>query len=360
MKRISLTLLFVFALLLVACEKKAKPPPLPPLVEVEQPKVEDAHLFNAYIGHLLARVQVEVKAQVEGVLTGFYFTEGEQVKKGDLLFTIDSRPFEANLARAEAGFAKSLATLRYAEDVARRNARLSQEDYVSKMQYDEYITNVLTAKAESEQFQAQIQKQKINISYCNIHAPMDAVTGQLKIDAGNLIKNAEETPLVLLNQITPIYAYFSVPQKDLSRIMDLHRKEPLKVEAYLEKNDHNPFVGVLDLIDNQVDEKTGSIWLRGLFPNKDKLLWSGAFVKIRLMLKTMKNALLIPTEAVSIGQKGKYVFVITEQDTAEMRYVKTSQRMGNMTIITEGIHPHDQIVVQGKINLSPGKRVRIK
>lgn len=347
--------------LLTSCHKKQKIEKTPLKVHATCAITQDTPIFYSYVGHIQAYAQVSVTAQVEGVLTGCYFTQGGEVKKGDLLFTIDSRPYEAQLSKAEAALALSVANLRYAEDVARRNSKLAQEDFVSQVQYDEYITNVLTNQAEIKESEAEIDTAKINISYCNIHSPIDAVTGNLKLDVGNLVKNADnENPLILLNQIIPIYAYFSVPQKDLPEIMEAHRKCPLKVDVFLNSDEHRSFEGLLDLIDNQIDSKTGSLWLRGIFPNEEKMLWPGEFVNVHLIIKIEPNAVLIPTEAISLGQKGKYVFIVKEDNTVELRYVKTGQRLGNLTLIEEGVQKNDLVITEGQMSLSPGESVQVQ
>jgi len=345
-------------LLAVGCHKKEEVVKTIPQVEVTTPIVQDAQIYRRYVGHIEGTVEVEVQAQVEGELTGFYFTEGQEVKAGDLLFTIDSRPYEAQLSKAEGALAESIANLRYAEDVAKRNARLAQQDYVSKLQYDEYITNVLMSRASIEQTKADIETAKINISYCKIHAPMDGITGILQINVGNLIKNAGATPLTTLNKITPAYAYFAVPQRDLPEIMALHKKEPLTVKVIL--NGKETYCGKLDLIDNQIDKTTGTIWLRGIFPNEEKELWPGEYVDVRLLLQVEKDALLLPTEAISLGQKGKFVFVVRSDDTVELRIVETGMRFDDQTLVTKGIRPGEKIVTKGQINLNPGTKVKIR
>lgn len=344
----------------VSCHKKQIHKEMVFPVEVVDATVKDVELYKSYVGHIAPYVQVEVQAQVEGVLTGYYFIEGQEVEAGDLIFTIDSRPYQAQLAKAEGALAQSIANLRYAEDVAKRNQTLADKDYVSQLQYDEYLTNILTNKAAIVENEADIETAKINISYCNIHSPINAVTGKLQIQVGNLIKNAEETPMVTLNQIQPIYSYFSVPQKDLSEILTLHREHPLAVKIYLNGEMEHPYHGALDLIDNQVDDQTGSIWLRGVSPNKEKMLWPGEFVDIQLITGTKKDAVLIPTESISIGQKGKYVFVLRGNETVELRWIKAGQRLKEMTLIEEGVNPGEKIVIEGQINLGDGARVKVK
>jgi multidrug efflux system membrane fusion protein len=354
-------ILFLIPLLfLSSCQKKPVEHKSPFQVEVTKPKVENVQLYNTYVGNVQPFLQVEVKAQVEGILTGAFFKEGDEVREGDLIFTIDSRPYVAQLQKAEGALAQSVANLRYAQDVAKRNTRLAQEEYISQEQYDEYITNVLTNKAAVKENEADIETAKINISYCNIHAPMNAVTGKIDLQVGNLIKNAGDTPLVTLNQITPTYTYFSVPQKDLTQVMKLHREKKLEVHAFLDGDYKHPHVGTLDLIDNQVNDQTGSIWMRGIFPNEEKILWPGEFVDVRLILGERKNAVLIPTDAIALGQKGKYVFVIIDNDIAELRWIQTGQRIDEMTIIEKGIEPGEFVVTQGQINLGNGTKVKIK
>lgn len=351
--------LFFILFSLIGCQKKEPQRERVFPVKVVKPTIKDIQLTKSYVGHLAPFVQVEVQAQVEGVLTGCYFKEGEEVKTDDLIFTIDSRPYEAQLAKAEAALAVSIANLNYSEDVWKRNNPLAKEDFVSQMQFDQYTTNVLTNQAAIQENEADIATAKINISYCNIHSPIDAVTGKLQIQVGNLIKNAEETPLILLNQIQPIYAYFSVPQKDLPYIMKLHREKPLAINTYLNGDPTTPYDGQLDLIDNQVDDQTGSILLRGVCPNAQKMLWPGEFIDVELLTEVQKDAVLVPTEAISFGQKGKYLFILRGNETVELRWVKTGQEEGNMTIIKEGVAADEPVVIEGQINLSNKSRVEV-
>lgn len=350
---------FLVLLILTTCQKKEEK--TTPVFQVEvMPTVKDVDLYKTYVGNVQPFLQVEVKAQVEGEITGAYFKEGQTVQKGDLLFTIDPRPYVAQLQKAKGALAESMANLRYAEDVVKRNVSLAEKDYVSQLQYDQYLTNVLSYKGQIEQNEADIDTAKINLSYCKIHSPMEAVTGKIQIQVGNLIENAGSTPLITLNQITPIYTYFSVPQRDLPFIMQLHKEKPLKVRANLGKDNTFAFEGMLDLIDNQVNDQTGSIWLRGVFQNEDKLLWPGEFVDVRLYTESKQDAMLVPTEAVTLGQKGKYVFIIKPDLTAKLRYVQAGQRLDEMTLIESGIKPSDQVVVKGQINLANGTKVKIK
>jgi multidrug efflux system membrane fusion protein len=351
----------VFLILSASCHKKQEAPKKHGFpIEVVKPTVKNITLYKSYVGNIQPFIQVEVKAQVEGELLSYYFTEGQQVKKGDLLFKIDERPYKAQLLKAEGALEQSLANLSYSKDVAKRNKELAKDEFVSQQQYDQYLTDVLRYEGQVKQNEADIQTAKINISYCNIHSPIDAVTGRLQIQVGNLIKNAGSTPLITLNQITPIYVYFSVPQKDLSMIMKLHRQKSLKIHSFLESDNKTPYIGDLDMIDNQVNDQTGSIWLRGVFSNEEQMLWPGEFVDVQLLLEPVDNAILVPSEAVSIGQKGKYVFIVKEDNIAEIRYIETGQRFDKMTFVKKGLKPSDLIVTKGQINLGNGTPVTIK
>lgn len=354
--------IWIYLLIFFCTACSHKPPPLPiiPTVSTVTAKTANVPRFHTYVGHVKSFVQIEVRSQVEGVITGCHFHEGKEVKEGDLLLTIDSRPFEAQLAKAKAALAESLVNLRYAKEVAKRNAELVQNEYVARLQFDQYLTNVERAKATIESNQADIDTAKINISYCNIYSPADGVAGLLHFDVGNLIQNAGQTPLITINQIIPIYIYFSVPQDDLTEIMQLNRRFPLKVQAYLDKEETNPFMGTLDFIDNQVDEQTASIWMRGVFQNEEKLLWPGQFVTVRLILDIEKNALLVPTQAVQISQKGPYLFVVKPDQTVEMRIVTLGQRLGNEIVISSGLEAGERIVTEGQINLANGTKVVAK
>ncbi len=357
---LKITATLMIALTLISCEKKIEKIKSPPSVLTVIAEAKDTPIMKSYVGHVQAYVQVEVKSQVEGVLTGYYFTEGQEVKEGDLLFTIDSRPYEAQLAKAQGMLAESIANLRLSEDTVRRYSKLAQEDYVTQLQYDEYLTNVAKNKAEIDQNKADIESAKINISYCNIHASIEAVTGKLQIQQGNLIKNAGDSPLILLNQIAPIYVYFSVPQNDLPQIMRAHRKSPLNINSILAKDYSHPYTGVLDLIDNQIDEGTGSLWLRGIFTNEERMLWPGEFTDVQLILRIQKNAVLIPVEAAVLGQKGRYAYVIKKDGTADYRTLTLGDRYKDDFIVLKGIEAGEEVVTDGQINLTPGEKVSIK
>jgi multidrug efflux system membrane fusion protein len=321
----------------------------------------DVPEYIDYIGHMVAKTNVEVMAQVSGNLVAQYFIEGQEVKKGDLLLLIDPRPFEAALAKAEATLAQTYATLQYDKETTIRYAPLVQQDFISQLNYDQYITNVLVDEAVIDQNKADLETAKINLGYCYITAPMDCITGKLQVKTGNYVDANSGTQLTLLNQIQPILVDFYIPETDLFTIQEKQRKGSLKLIVYPDPSHKSAFSGELTLIDNQVNTGTGAILLEGTLPNEEKILWPGHFVDVRLILDLKKGSLLLPNEAVMVGQKGRYVYIVKPDSTVEARNVKVGQIYEDKyTSIESGITANDRIVTQGQLNLYPGMKVQIK
>lgn len=351
---------FSFLLLAASC---GKPPPAtlpPPPVTMVRPIICDVDLYNDYVGHTQANLTVEVRAQVSGVITSKYFEEGQDVNAGDLLFTIDDRPYVAALNKAEAALAQNLARLNLAEETVRRYTDLVKQNYISQLNFDQYVTDAKVDTATIKENIAEIETAKVNLSYCRITAPMDCTTGVLQIYPGNYINAGGQNEIITLNQISPIQAIFFVPEKDLQNIQFLQRKKALKTTVFLYDNQEHGYEGELAVIDNQVNANTGSIQFKALLPNKDKALWPGQFVVVRLILGHKKNAILIPSRTIQMGQSGPYVFVIKSDNTVEMQRVIEGQRQGDYTIIEQGIDGGEQIVLDGQLNLSPGVKVSVK
>jgi len=355
------SLFLLIALALVSCGKKAAPPPPAHAVTVTTPIVRDVPVYVDYIGHIVAKTSVSVMSQASGTIVGQYFEEGQDVKKGDLLLVIDPRPYEASLAQAEAALAQSLATLSYNEETTIRYEPLVEQDFISQLNYDQYVTNVLTSDATVQENKAQLETAKINLGYCYITAPMDCVTGKLLVKTGNYVDANSNTELTLLNQIQPILVDFYIPETDLLAIQEKQQSGELKLIVYPDPAHKHAFTGDLTLIDNQINTNTGSLLLEGTLPNEEKLLWPGHFVDVRLILEEKKGALLLPNEAVMQGQKGHYVYVVKSDSTIVVKNVVVGQRYGDMLIsIESGVDPKDQIVTEGQLNLYPGMQVEIK
>jgi membrane fusion protein, multidrug efflux system len=356
--------IWVAALLLVgssSCKKAPPPPPAPHAVIAMKPLVCDVPIYSEYIGHVVAKRNVEVMAQVSGILTAQYFEEGQEVKKGDLLLVIDPRPFEADLARAEATVAQTYATLHYNKETTVRFGPLVQQDFISQLNYDQYVTNVLVSEAIAAQNKASLEIAKINLGYCYITAPMDCVTGKLQVKTGNFVDSNSGTQLTLLNQIQPILVDFFIPETDLFTIQQRQRNGNLDVVVYPDPTQNHGFEGKLTLIDNQVNIGTGAILLEGTLSNEEKALWPGHFVAVRLILGQKKGALLLPSDSVMIGQNGRYVYIVKPDSTVEARNVTVGQTYENKyTAVESGIAANDTIVTQGQLNLYPGMKVQVK
>jgi membrane fusion protein, multidrug efflux system len=354
-----LTLLFILGI--AGCKKTPQVEPPAHAVSVTKPLICDVPTYVDYIGHMVAKTNVEVMAQVSGNLVAQYFVEGQEVKKGDLLLVIDPRPFEAALAKAEATLAQTYATFHYDKETTVRYAPLVQQDFISQLNYDQYITNVLVDEAVIGQNKADLETAKINFGYCYIIAPMDCVTGKLQVKTGNYVDANSGTQLTLLNQIRPILVDFYVPETDLFTIREKQRKGNLKLIVYPDPAHKYAFNGELTLIDNQVDTSTGAVLMEGTLLNEEKILWPGHFVDVRLILDEKKGALLLPNEAVMVGQKGHFVYLVKPDSTIATANVKVGQIYENKyTSIESGTTANDIVVTEGQLNLFPGMKVKIK
>jgi len=358
---------FVFGSLLLAvglggCSKQeaAPPPPAAPVAvaTVEQKAVP---LELRGIGTVEAYSTVDVKAQVDGELTGVHFTEGQDVRQGQLLFTIDRQPFEAELKRAEASLARNQAQSQNAQVQAARYTRLVGEGVVAKEQYEDVITNAEALEAAVRADKAAVENAKVKLAYTTISSPIDGRTGSLKVNRGNIVKaNDEKSTLVVINQLTPIYASFALPEQDLSTVRRYMGAGKLAVEAAIPQDAGAPAAGVVSFVDNAVDRTTGTIRLKATFSNADRRLWPGQFINIVLTLAEEKDALVVPSEAVQSGQQGLFVFVVKPDQTVESRTVTVARARGNETVISQGLAAGEKVVTEGHLRLVPGGRVQIK
>jgi len=321
---------------------------------------KDLPLDVSAVGRVEAISTVAVKAQVSGEVLAVHFREGQAVRKGDLLFTIDPRPFEIALKQAEAFLEKDRALLRNAQADVARYAELVQKDYVTKQQYDTAVASrdVLAAAIKSDE--AAVANARLQLDYTAVRSPIDGRTGSLLIDAGNIIKANDTNPAVVIDQMAPIYVTFSVPEKVLPRVKEYMAKEPLAAEAIPNDNGHAPASGVLTFVDNAIDQTTGTIALKATFDNRDSALWPGQFLNVRLTLTTEKGAVVAPSAAVQTGQSGQYVFVVRDDMTAEMRTVEVRRTRGEESVIGSGLKPGERVVTDGQLRLAPGARVELK
>ena len=354
-------LLILSAVLNLGCSKKQvtkKEIAYPVQIATSQKK--DSPIFSDNIGHVESITSVDIRSRIEGQLMDVHFSEGDYVKKGDLLFTIDPRPYKANLDKAIGLLDESVANLYIAKDRFIRNKDLIKDEYISQLDFETLTADVAKNEALVKQNQANVDNAELNLEYCYIYSPFKGKTGILQIDKGNMIYPNSNKQIITLNQIAPIYVTFYLPEKELPRIQKYNKICPLKLKVAFEDLDLDSIDGTLHMIDNEVDAETGMIKLRGIFNNLDKDLWPGKFVKTRLIITTEKDAIVIPFKAVVLTSKGPTVFVIKEDNKAELRNVKLGQREQNNIIILSGIKDNEKVVVDGQLNLKAGSKVNIK
>jgi len=339
------------------------------------------------IGNVQPYSSVSVKTMIGGELIKANFKEGQDVKQGDLLFTIDPRPYEASLRQAEANLARDAAHVKQAQANLERsitqskNAEVDEQRYetllqkgvVAREQYDRFRTTSETlqatvradraalenAEAAVRADKAAIEYAKIQLGYCSIYSPLNGRTGNLMVQQGNVVK-ANDVSLVVINQITPIYVSFALPEQYLPEIKKYMAAGKLKVEVIIPSEGKQPEEGVITFVDNAVDSSTGTIRLKGTFANKENRLWPGQFVNVVLTLSTEPNAIVVPSQAVQTGQDGKYVFVVKPDRTVETRPVVVGTTYNNETLIQKGLNPGETVVTDGQLRLRPGTTVEVK
>ena len=312
------------------------------------------------VGSVEAYSTVSVRTQVTGTVMQVHFKEGQDVKQGDLLFTVDTRPFEATLKQAEANLARDAAVLANAREQARRYAELVKKQYVSQEQYDQVKTNADALEASVDADKAAIENARVQLSYCRMFSPVTGRTGSLLVNEGNLVRTNDATALVTINQISPIYVTFSVPEQNLSEIKRRLIGGKLKVQAIVPQSEDRAEEGELSFIDNTVDRTTGTIRLKATFANSQRRLWPGQFVKAVLKLTDQPNAIVVPSQAVQTGQEGQHVFVVRQDSGVEIRPVVVSRTLDGDSVVEKGLQPGEQVVTDGQFLLGPGSKVQVK
>jgi membrane fusion protein, multidrug efflux system len=312
-------------------------------VTIAKVVAKDVPLYLDEIGTCAAYETVQVQAQVNGVIIGRHFQDGSDVKKGDLLFTIDPRPFQAALDQAKAQAELDQVTLKRQEDLRARKV-ISQQDYD-------------TAVANAQKSQAATEAAQVNLDWCYIKSPINGRVGLRNVDVGNLV--GPSTPsLVTIQGLDPIYTDFTVAENDLPLVRKYLGGSNVKVQTYLADGSITPRTGDLYFIDNAVQPGSGTVKARGVTPNPDRALWPSEFVRVRFILDTLKNATLVPAQAVQVSQSGPFVFVVKPDNTVELRPVKPGQRQeGDLTVVENGVKPDETVVVTGQLALAPGAKV---
>jgi multidrug efflux system membrane fusion protein len=311
------------------------------------------------IGNVEAYATVALKARVDGQIVEVNFREGQEVNKGATLFKIDSRPFEATLRQAEANLMRDTAQKEQTRSQERRYEELLQKNFVSKEAYAQIRTNADSAAASALASKAAVENARLQLEYCTIHSPIDGFVGKVMLQMGNMVKANDTNPLVIINQVRPIYVNFAVPEQHLSAIRGYMTKGRLPVEALAPNSDKAAATGTLSFIDNAVDATTGTIKLKAVFPNKDNALWPGQFVGTSLKLYDQKEALVVPSQAVQSGPKGQYVYLVKPDMSVEVRMVEVDRTDGDNAIVAKGLQKDETVVVKGQLRLAPGLKVMI-
>jgi multidrug efflux system membrane fusion protein len=312
------------------------------------------------IGNVEAYSSVAVKSRVDGQIVDVHFREGQEVRKGDVLFKIDPRPFEAALKQAEAQALRDVASRDQAASQERRYQELLDKNFVSKDAYAQYRTNAQTAEATSRASQAALENARLNLDYTVIRSPIDGYVGRALLQAGNMVKANDTISLVVINQVKPVYVSFAIPEQQLATVRELMAKGPLSVEVAAPGTDKPVAAGRIAFLDNAVDQTTGTIKVRAVFDNAGAVLWPGQFYTVRVKLYDQDNAIVVPSRALQTGPNGQFVYVVRPDMTVEIRKVTVSRSEGDTAILAEGsVAKGDQVVVRGALRLAPGARVTV-
>jgi membrane fusion protein, multidrug efflux system len=349
----------VILIALAGCKENAPPPVTSVPVTLGTAERRAVPYELAATGTVEPLQTVAVQPQVGGPIVRIAFTEGEEVRKGQILFQIDPRPFQAALARAEAVLERDRAQAENARSEVKRYAELAEREYVTAQQYDQARTTATAAAATLAGSEAAVTEAKLNLQYATIRAPISGRTGSLRVREGNLVRANDAQPLVTINQIRPILVRFAVPAANLALIQK-HRNEKLVVRAEPVGGEGPVSTGTLTFVDNAVDTTTGTILLKANFPNADGARWPGEFVNVRLRLYVDQNALTVPARAVVAGQQGSYVFVIQPDSSAATKPVKVDRTAGDLAIVTGEVQPGDRVVTDGQLRLRQGSKVEVK
>jgi len=326
-------------------EVKASKPPARPVL-VAQAITKDVPLYLDEIGTCAAYETVQVQAQISGQILERHFQDGADVKKGDLLFTIDPRPYQAALDQAKAQAALDQLTLKRQSDLRARNV-------ISPQDMD-------TAQANAQKSQAAAEAAQVNLDFCYIKSPINGRIGLRNFDIGNLVSPGS-APLVMIQGLDPIYTDFTVAETDLALVRKYLGSPNLKVQTWSPDDNSPARTGDLYFIDNAVQPGSGTVKARAVTPNPDRALWPSEFVRVRFILDTIKDATLVPSQAVQISQSGPFVFVVKPDSTVDLRQVKPGQRQdGDLTVIETGVKPDETVVVTGQLALGPGTKVDAK
>ncbi|MCC7054438.1 MAG: efflux RND transporter periplasmic adaptor subunit [Gemmatimonadaceae bacterium] len=348
------------AFTVAGCAKPAAPVKPPVAVTMGVAERGEAPYVVAANGVVEPMQSVAVQSQVGGQLTRVHFREGDEVTEGQVLFSIDARPYAAALAQSRALLARDIAQAENAKRDAERFAALVARDYVTKSQADQAAANAAALAAVVEADRATVETQRFNLDNATIRAPISGKTGSLLVRAGNLVRPGAAPPLVVINQIRPILVRFAVPDREFPAVQRYARGKALAARAIHSNGDGSAAVGSLSFVDNGVDSTTGTVVLKARFDNGDRQLWPGQFVRVELELYSDTDAVMVPTTAVQTSQSGTFVFTLDGQGKAVVRPVTAGRQVGERTVIEKGIAVGERVVTDGQGKLAPGSKVAVK
>ena len=353
--------LVAFAALASGCAKQQAAPPARPPTTVSVGKVTQKTMpvEVTAVGNVEAISTISIRAQVAGEVQDVHFKEGDFVKKGQVLLTIDPRPYEAALAQAKAALARDKATGVYNRAQAQRYKTLFDQGVVPAEQVDSFTSAADASDAVVNADEAAVKTAELNLEYCTINSPIDGRTGTIMVKPGNLVKVAD-VPIVVINQVNPIYVNFTVPQQYWPDIKEHVDRGALHVMATIPQDPGPPVQGTLTFVDNIVDSTTGTIHLRGTFENPQNRLWPGLYVNVLLTLSEQPNATVVPAQSIVTTQQGSYVYVVKANNTVEQRTVVPSRTIDGDTVVEKGLQPGETIVTDGQVNLVPGAKIEVK
>jgi membrane fusion protein, multidrug efflux system len=349
-------------LFLAGCRSEHAAAPAAPTVPVTVAQVAEKSvpLNIEAIGSVLPYRTVSLEPQVTGQLMSVHFQEGQDVKKGALLFSIDPAPFRAALDQALGKLAHDKAQAANSTVSAQRGERLFAEKVISREQVDLAQATAQEDQAAVRTDEAAVEYARLQLGYCSVYSPLDGRTGGLLLHPGNQVKANDVPVLVVINQITPVFVAYAIPERYLPLVRKYMAKGSLPVDAVVPGDPQHPEPGTLTFVDNAVDRATGTIQLKATFPNRDRRLWPGQFVNTIVRLAEQTNAIVVPAQAIETGQKGTFVYVLKTDQTAEIRPVTVERNAGGYAVVSSGLRPGETVVTDGQIMIFPGAHLQVK
>lgn len=348
-----LIIVFITSQVRGCIERNKKPPVEPRLVQTALAFKKTVPIYVESFGTLSSPENVDIKSQVTGKIIEVNFTQGKEVAKGDLLFTIDPAPYQAELDKSQAALAENQVQLKFRQDTLGRNKPLVEKDLISKQEYENYQTEAAALASQVELDKANIESAKINLNYCYIKSPIDGLTGKRQVDIGNIVPANTGPVLVNVKKIDELYLDFTLPERDLTEVRKAMKESTLDVKIKVPGDEEDTFDGKLEFVDNTVDNDTGTFALRAIVNNDSRSLWPGQFVTVRLILGTEKDAVLVPYAAVQIGKQGYYLFVM-KGGKADLRELTVGSKQEDDIVVEKGVKVGERVVTVGQLGLSPG------